>query len=296
MESKIQKLIVIGFPNSGKTSMKKFLFEHINDEQLLNYPLEPTIGYDITLYQYLDFQINIFDTSGQELASWFDYQNEIFCNSDLILFFFTIFDWMNNFDLFNQYLTKIKLVMKDNNLKTDNILFICHKSDLILPTQGYICEQIKNSIQSNGFKTFFTSIKLRWKSEIFSLFRYLLLRQSKDIEKILCLLSDWINERNIIPIIIIDRYKNIICDFERDESIDGIYTKIIAECESILQNSLDSKIKSGYYIFEDEIQHEIFISIILHHNYKDLGLICLKIKDKSQLLKFLSFLNTFDNE
>ncbi|MCK4380178.1 MAG: 50S ribosome-binding GTPase, partial [Candidatus Lokiarchaeota archaeon] len=62
-----EKITLIGRAGVGKTSIIKVMFEGENPKDLINNPLEPTRGIIPKIYSWMDIELSIFDTSGQEL-------------------------------------------------------------------------------------------------------------------------------------------------------------------------------------------------------------------------------------
>ena len=64
------KIILVGPPEGGKTTLRKIFFEGENSSRILEYTLEPTRGYESILLD-LRKKIGIFDLGGQENQRWF---------------------------------------------------------------------------------------------------------------------------------------------------------------------------------------------------------------------------------
>lgn len=67
-KSSAKKILLLGRAGTGKTSIKKIIFEGLDPKDLLYNPLEPTRGIAPTVYSWLDLKLGLFDSSGQELS------------------------------------------------------------------------------------------------------------------------------------------------------------------------------------------------------------------------------------
>ena len=65
MEKKA-KIVLIGPPGTGKTTIKKVYFEMANPLMLLEHTLEPTKGINSCVYSIFDVSLGVFDLAGQE--------------------------------------------------------------------------------------------------------------------------------------------------------------------------------------------------------------------------------------
>ncbi len=86
----VKKLILIGPPGVGKTTFKEIIFEGQSATRLLNTPLEPTRGNELTVVEFKSEKIAINDLSGQELERWLTKEQDVFDHADLILIFLDV--------------------------------------------------------------------------------------------------------------------------------------------------------------------------------------------------------------
>ncbi|MHA1731032.1 MAG: GTPase domain-containing protein [Promethearchaeota archaeon] len=155
----VQKVVFIGYPNSGKTTTKKYLFEHASAEGLLSTSLAPTVGFETSLYQFLDLSISMFDASGQELGRWMSGEGEVFAGSDLTVFFFSVEDWRANRAEILGHLEKLHGKVESAPGEWGKVVVFCHKFDLVPPGEGVSFRtEVTTAIGDLGFPVFFTSI------------------------------------------------------------------------------------------------------------------------------------------
>lgn len=125
-----RKIILIGPPGVGKTTLKMAFFEKMSPLSLLkpdNPVLEPTRGAEIGKYQLFDSEIGIFDLAGQENERWLNEGKEIFRNTDIII---TMFDVENKLKEIVAFLYNV-LKIRQNLCNDANFYVIFHKIDLI---------------------------------------------------------------------------------------------------------------------------------------------------------------------
>jgi len=125
----VKKLILIGPPGVGKTTIKQIVFEGQNTDHLLNIPLEPTRGNELSIVEFEWEKIAINDLSGQELERWLTREQEVFNRADLVLIFL---------DVSSKWETQIQFVKDLFDLLIKwapgaKVTIFLHKTDLIRP-------------------------------------------------------------------------------------------------------------------------------------------------------------------
>ena len=93
----VKKIAVVGRANVGKTSITKLNFEGLQPKDLMINPLSPTRGIVSKVYKWLDLELAIFDTSGQELPNLLigkEEQLKAFENADALIYIFDYPNWV----------------------------------------------------------------------------------------------------------------------------------------------------------------------------------------------------------
>lgn len=90
MEREI-KLLFLGEPDAGKTSMIQLFFNDENPKTFLTEDIAPTIGAEIRVFDYKNAKVGVFDLAGQEIDRWLDISNgELFYETDAIILCFNL--------------------------------------------------------------------------------------------------------------------------------------------------------------------------------------------------------------
>ena len=141
-----KKMVLVGPPGVGKTSIYNSFFEMGNPKTLLDDSLEPTRGINSSLYSLFDSHFGVFDLAGQENDLWLSTNRDIFNNSNLII---CIFEVMTSLESIISFLVKILQIKKRLHLSECKIITFIHKIDLVEPS--YVFHKIKAI--DNFFKT-----------------------------------------------------------------------------------------------------------------------------------------------
>ncbi len=80
-----KKIIFVGPPNAGKTTLRKIFFEGENRLKLLKFGLEPTLGQESVILNFSE-NIGIFDLAGQENWRWLESdEKSIFYDTKILI-------------------------------------------------------------------------------------------------------------------------------------------------------------------------------------------------------------------
>ncbi len=163
-----RKMLIIGFPSSGKTCIKKAFFDGVDPQVLLGQAApEPTRGLAHFVYSWLDAEVGIVDSSGQEFESYVAPNNNFermiaFEESDLVIYVFDVKNWQDEREKVLENLDSI-INTKNSTSANATIYAFCHKIDLLKGTNQEKAKQfleIKKTLDDDyGIKTIFTSIQ-----------------------------------------------------------------------------------------------------------------------------------------
>jgi len=164
-----KKLIFVGSPGSGKTTLRKIFFEGESASRLLDYALEPTHGEESLIFNLIDGDIGIFDLAGQENERWLTTEDKaVFQNAGIVLIVIEI--GTPNREILSFVIKVIKV--RDEMAPDCNLYLLVHKIDLV----QYIEVNAKRRELFNILKEFsikkiyFTSIKSPFFTKTFSYF------------------------------------------------------------------------------------------------------------------------------
>jgi len=133
--SSAKKILLLGRAGTGKTSIKKIIFEGLNPKDLLYNPLEPTRGIAPTVYSWLDLKLGLFDSSGQELSYLLNNETDsehalAFENTDFVIYLLDYTGWISQSEEIINEIKKIQEIMGKKSQSAKLLLFF-HKIDLL---------------------------------------------------------------------------------------------------------------------------------------------------------------------
>ncbi|MFX1571059.1 MAG: hypothetical protein ACFFCV_22190 [Promethearchaeota archaeon] len=275
-ESLTKKILILGRASTGKTTIKKIVFEGSNPIELLSTPLEPTRGIFPSVHSWLDLKLGIFDSSGQELSYLLenrgDYDHILaFENTDIIIYLFDYPTWVSNFQLIIEDIKIVSHLLKDRSNKARLILFF-HKIDLIEEKSRYktltnITKKVKDLYD---YPIFYTSIYLNMIYSLYNAFYEILSSFSKENVYLKKILDNIIKEYSKTMFFITNLNDSIIVQTNSKDFNTIIINhshKLIAQLNKTFENMVKN----------DKIEHLILsssnINIIMNNlNYEKFNL------------------------
>jgi len=195
-KSSTKKILLLGRAGTGKTSIKKIIFEGLDPKDLLYNPLEPTRGITPNVYSWLDLNLGLFDSSGQELSFLLENEGDhehilAFENTDYVVYVLDYPSWISHSEEIVNEIKKIQeiLIKSINDVK---LLLFFHKIDLIgKEIDEKALEKIKNKLKMYfALPLYFTSIHPDFIYSLYNAFYEILSNTSKETAKLREILED----------------------------------------------------------------------------------------------------------
>ncbi|MHA1728999.1 MAG: ADP-ribosylation factor-like protein [Promethearchaeota archaeon] len=157
MENNMKKIIFIGPPEAGKTSIRLFFFENYPVVKILKLnSFEPTRGTNWYNYDTDDTTIGVVDTSGQEILNILE-DEVLFQGTDSVIFMFDVSQYLESLivkEEFTQYLLEI-ISSREIGEERYNIFVLVHKMDMIEDDLvDEIAEDIEKAIMNSIINKF----------------------------------------------------------------------------------------------------------------------------------------------
>ncbi|MEX2681296.1 MAG: Rab family GTPase [Candidatus Sigynarchaeota archaeon] len=169
----MKKVVLVGPPNSGKTSLRRFFFEGVPADKILSEQEAPTIGVKYNRFNYvysypvekdgvtpekIPVELALVDTSGQELEKFLTTSagEQVFKGADIVLFVLDVSEWEN--EMRREYLMDFICFTNTARLeKAPQSVFhvVGHKYDLVPGGKASLegtRSRIKNELQDYAFK------------------------------------------------------------------------------------------------------------------------------------------------
>jgi len=211
-----RKVLMLGRAETGKTTIKQIIFEGKDPKSLLNNPLEPTRGITPSVHSWMDLQLGLFDTSGQELQALLGEQNVeeqsiAFDNVDVILYLFDYSLWVDKREIIFKDIKKITSIINKNDINAEVVLFL-HKIDLINEDSRTEVFKEAKKILLKDFKVriFYTSIYPNLIYRLYNAFYEILSDFSKETRNIKGILDAIIKDSEKIMCFITNKHHAII--------------------------------------------------------------------------------------
>nr|MDO8118821.1 GTPase [Candidatus Sigynarchaeota archaeon] len=192
------KILFIGPPEAGKTTLRKFLFEGIPAQELLVHPESPTVGLKYNAYAYVStkragtdkkakkgevvpISLSVVDSAGQNLDEWLNERKDrVFPGTDVIFFIFDVSDWLQD----DKRKDLCDLIMRIYNARLElapesSFYIVGHKFDKIPEGKTYrdaMSKRIKRELNEYifdkmlkylDFNVYITSIQEEFADEAF---------------------------------------------------------------------------------------------------------------------------------
>ncbi|MHA1805305.1 MAG: ADP-ribosylation factor-like protein [Promethearchaeota archaeon] len=164
-----KKIVIVGPPEAGKTTLRKVFFEGENSVRLLKHALKPTYGIESLILRLKD-DVGIFDLAGQENKRWLETEDkQVFQNTEVMM---VVFDAKTT-DIREIIEFIKKIIQIRNKLSPHAIIFLLmHKIDLIdKKRMEQLRLEVNHAIRNEQqVKLAFTSIKKEYLTQTFSIF------------------------------------------------------------------------------------------------------------------------------
>ena len=252
------KLVLIGKPSVGKTSIKQAVFEMKNPNDLIIYPLEPTRGINTSTHSWIDVEINMFDTSGQELPFLLEDEEEqkkAFYGASVVIYVLDYPMYTSKKDLLIKDIEEIHKIMQKYEINAELTLFF-HKIDLIIHKNrnlfNIIEKDIKESIKlEKDIPLYFTSLQPKFIYNLFNAFSEILIKFSKKLRNLKANIDEIIAETKGIICLITDVNNKVIIQTMTDDIKPKFIRNIYHDISSLTQDfQINKALKSEFKIIE----------------------------------------------
>ncbi|MBN2150190.1 MAG: GTPase domain-containing protein [Candidatus Lokiarchaeota archaeon] len=128
-----KKIVLLGRPAAGKTTIEKVFFEGANPAVLIDKPLPPTVGLSTVAVPWLDTTVSIFDYPGQNMARVLDDEAKfmmILEQAFVVVYAIDCTRWEAERPDIQVDVDAIRAVTRKNGVEVELVLF-CHKIDLL---------------------------------------------------------------------------------------------------------------------------------------------------------------------
>jgi len=258
------RLVLIGRPEMGKTTIKKVVFEGEDPNELIIFPLEPTLKTDFSVHKFMDSKIILLDTAGQSLSNLLeDEEKQIrsFENSNAIVYVFDYPSYIENSEEVINDIRRIYEINKKHNFNAKIILFL-HKIDLIVAQKlglklALVVKQIRKLLNlPEDLGIYYTSLHPNLIYTIYNALSATIGSFSEDISKLESTIRKLLENLEKTICFVSNQDNNLIIEvMSNDFDTTTLYNlneemyKLIKSTEDIKAISLESKIL--YSVSED---------------------------------------------
>lgn len=296
-----KKIVLIGRAGTGKTSIKQAIFEGINPKELIIKPLEPTRGIITNIYSWMDVELSLFDTSGQELPFLLENENErniAFEQANVIIYVFDYPYWTIKSEVIMEEIRKVFRILKTDYITAQFLLFF-HKVDLLgqkLSIENQVLKaQIQNKLNlPEDLKIYFTSLHPNLIFNLINAFSEILSNLSTETSKLKNILDIAINQLPKTICFVINQNNNIIVQSKTNDFDSMLINDLQKRIAKVDQSSGNfNEIYNKYQFIDSGPKILRMLTINIEHlnpNFKQL--ICIsEILDMLRLKKFIDKLN-----
>ena len=181
-----KKILLLGRAGVGKSTLKEIIFEGNDPDELLVHSLAPTMGIETSVYSWLDLELSVFDTSGQELKALLEDESEqllAFGGVDIVIYVFDYQIWLRDSQEISDEIKAVNKIMR-RVTKQAQLILLFHKIDLIPKIIRNNVKILTYQIQSIvnlpiKHSTYFTSIEQEYIYSIHNAFSEIISRFSE---------------------------------------------------------------------------------------------------------------------
>lgn len=146
---KTNKLLLIGKPAVGKSTIKKVIFEGEDPSELVLSPLEATLKVQYSVHNFMDSKVSLVDAPGQSLQTIFEDEQKqimVFGDTNAIIYIMDYPTWISDSQDVLDDVKKIYEINKKRDFESKIILFL-HKIDLLMKKKiGSMLAMIRRQI------------------------------------------------------------------------------------------------------------------------------------------------------
>ncbi len=213
----MKKIVLIGRAGVGKTTIKRVIFDGTDPLSLILHPLAPTRGIHTFIYKWIDLNLNLFDTSGQELPFLLEDKTEllfIFEKSDALIYVVDYSSWVSNYQEIIDEIIAIYNLLINIEIKSRLILFL-HKIDLISQKIKEKNRILINNLNVLGelpeeFPVFFTSLHPEFIFTTYNAFNEILSNLSSETSNLKKILDKRLDNYSTTMCLIVSQNDSVI--------------------------------------------------------------------------------------